>query len=108
MKALEKDRSRRYETASKFAEDVEHYLNDEPVTACPPSAAYRFRKFARRNKAAIAMTAATAALLLLGIVGTSLAGRESNAPAGSCNRSRGQSRIKKRIVLNPQLPSLKR
>ncbi len=70
MKALEKDRGRRYETASKFAEDVERYLHDEPVTACPPSAAYRFRKFARRNKAALTMTAATAALLVLGIAGT--------------------------------------
>ena len=53
MKALEKDRARRYETASKFAEDVQHYLNDEAVAACPPSAAYRFRKFvqAEQNRA---------------------------------------------------------
>jgi serine/threonine protein kinase/tetratricopeptide (TPR) repeat protein len=71
MKALEKDRSRRYDTASKFAEDVEHYLHDEAVTACPPSAAYRFRKFARRNKAVIAVAASSAALLLLGTAGTS-------------------------------------
>ena len=70
MKALEKDRTRRYETASKFADDVQHYLNDEPVEACPPSAAYRFRKFARRNKPVIATMAAIAAALL---VGTSLA-----------------------------------
>ena len=53
MKALEKDRNRRYETASGFAADIERYLHDEPVQACPPSAAYRFRKFARRNKAAL-------------------------------------------------------
>src|SRR5262249_29152508 len=50
MKALEKARSRRYESASAFAADVERYLADEPVQACPPSAVYRFRKFARRNK----------------------------------------------------------
>lgn len=43
LKAMEKDRGRRYETASKFAEDVQHYLNDEAVVACPPSAAYRIR-----------------------------------------------------------------
>src|SRR5262249_57806749 len=49
MKALEKDRARRYETASAFAADVQCYLKDEPVEACPPSAWYRFRKFARRN-----------------------------------------------------------
>jgi WD40 repeat protein/serine/threonine protein kinase len=54
MKALEKDRNRRYETASAFAADVQHYLHDEPVLACPPSAMYRFRKFARRNKAVLA------------------------------------------------------
>ena len=50
MKALEKDRNRRYETANGFAADIQRYLHDEPVQACPPSAAYRFRKFARRNK----------------------------------------------------------
>ena len=52
MQALEKDRARRYETASALAADVQHYLNDEAVVACPPSAAYRFKKFARRNRAA--------------------------------------------------------
>ena len=50
MKALEKDRNRRYETANGLAADIERYLHDEPVEACPPSAGYRFRKFARRNK----------------------------------------------------------
>ena len=50
MKCLEKDRNRRYETANGLARDIERYLHDEPVQACPPSAAYRFRKFARRNK----------------------------------------------------------
>jgi tetratricopeptide (TPR) repeat protein len=72
MKALEKDRNRRYETASAFAADVQRYLNNEPVLACPPSAWYRFRKFARRNQAALA-TAAVVALAVLAVVG-SLAG----------------------------------
>ena len=71
MRALEKDRSRRYETASSFAADVQHYLSDEAVVACPPSAGYRFRKFARRNKAALGTTALVAASLIAGIVGTS-------------------------------------
>jgi serine/threonine protein kinase/tetratricopeptide (TPR) repeat protein len=71
MKALEKDRARRYETANGFAADVLRYLADEPVTACPPSAAYRFRKFARRNKAALATVAMVAAALVAGIIGTS-------------------------------------
>ena len=69
MKALEKDRNRRYETASAFAADVERYLNDESVQACPPSAWYRFRKFARRNKPAL--VAATGATL---VVVTAVAG----------------------------------
>jgi tetratricopeptide (TPR) repeat protein len=66
MKALEKDRTRRYETASKFAEDVQHYLNGDTVEACPPSTAYRFRKFVRRNKPAIATMSVVAAALVVG------------------------------------------
>jgi WD40 repeat protein/serine/threonine protein kinase len=61
MKALEKDRTRRYESASALAADVQRYLHDEPVQACPPSAWYRFRKFARRNKAGV-VTATSLAL----------------------------------------------
>ncbi|MFO0903254.1 MAG: tetratricopeptide repeat protein [Pirellulales bacterium] len=70
MKALEKDRARRYETANGLANDIQRYLNDEPVAACPPSVAYRFRKFARRNKAAMATTGLVAAALVLGLAGT--------------------------------------
>ena len=50
MKALEKDRTRRYETAGGFARDVERYLADEAVEACPPSRRYRLGKFARKNR----------------------------------------------------------
>ena len=57
MKCLEKDRARRYETANGLAADVQRYLADEPVTAGPPSAAYRLRKFARRNKGVLAAAA---------------------------------------------------
>src|SRR6266404_3894262 len=64
MKTLEKDRNRRYETANGFAADVQRYLNDEPVQACPPSAGYRLRKFVRRNKRALAMAVVLAAALL--------------------------------------------
>jgi WD40 repeat protein/serine/threonine protein kinase len=63
MKCLEKDRNRRYETANGLAADVQRYLHDEPVQACPPSAWYRFRKFARRNKAAL-LTASVVALVV--------------------------------------------
>jgi WD40 repeat protein/serine/threonine protein kinase len=68
MKALEKDRNRRYESASAFAQDVQRYLNDEPVMACPPSAWYRFRKFARRNKRVAVMAGFVSALLVMAVV----------------------------------------
>jgi WD40 repeat protein/serine/threonine protein kinase len=64
MKALEKDRNRRYETANGLAADLRRYLDDEPVTACPPSAWYRFRKFARRNRAALVTASIVAASLV--------------------------------------------
>ena len=68
MKALEKDRTRRYETASAFARDVQRYLNGDVVEACPPSAAYQVRKFARKNRAALMTVCSFAALLLVGAV----------------------------------------
>jgi serine/threonine protein kinase len=71
MKAIEKDRTRRYETASAFASDIDRYLADEPVEAAAPSAAYRFKKFARRNKIALGVAAAMVLLLLAGIAATS-------------------------------------
>jgi tetratricopeptide (TPR) repeat protein len=67
MRALEKDRNRRYESASTLAADVQRYLGDEPVLACPASVAYRFRKFARRNKVMLGTAAAVAVALLLGL-----------------------------------------
>jgi serine/threonine-protein kinase len=57
MKALDKDRNRRYETANGFAMDVQRYLADEQVLACPPSVGYRLRKFARRNKTGLVVAA---------------------------------------------------
>jgi eukaryotic-like serine/threonine-protein kinase len=68
MKALEKDRSRRYETANGFAADLQRYLSDEPVKACPPSAPYRLRKFARRNRVALTTAALLTAALLTTVV----------------------------------------
>jgi tetratricopeptide (TPR) repeat protein/serine/threonine protein kinase len=65
MKALEKDRNRRYETANGFAMDVQRYLADEPVLACPPSAGYRLRKLLRRHRAGLLTTAALLLVVLL-------------------------------------------
>jgi WD40 repeat protein/serine/threonine protein kinase len=72
MKCLEKDRNRRYETANALAQDVRRYLADEPVQACPPSAWYRFRKFARRNRAALTVAALAVVMLLLTVVGLTI------------------------------------
>jgi hypothetical protein len=66
MRCLEKDRTRRYETANGLAKDVERYLSDEPVEACPPTVSYKLRKFARKHKTGLATAAAFTALLVLG------------------------------------------
>ncbi len=71
MKALEKDRNRRYETASAFAADVYRYLKDEPVAACPPSARYRLGKFVRRNRRPVLAATLVLLALLGGVIGTS-------------------------------------
>ncbi|MCU0880486.1 MAG: tetratricopeptide repeat protein, partial [Pirellulaceae bacterium] len=73
MKALEKDRTRRYETANGFANDIQRYLNDEPVLACPPSAAYRLKKFARRNKATLTIVSVAALVLVAVAIGAGVA-----------------------------------
>jgi tetratricopeptide (TPR) repeat protein len=70
MKCLEKDRNRRYETVNDLTADVQRYLADEPVQACPPSATYRLRKLVRRNQGAVLAATAIALVLLGGIVAT--------------------------------------
>jgi serine/threonine protein kinase/tetratricopeptide (TPR) repeat protein len=70
MKALDKDRNRRYETASAFAADVQRYLADEPVQAGPPSALYRLKKFVRRNRGPVLAAGLVLLALVAGIVGT--------------------------------------
>ncbi|MHC4992134.1 MAG: tetratricopeptide repeat protein [Planctomycetota bacterium] len=72
MKCLEKDRTRRYETANGVALDIERYLSQEPVLAGPPSASYRVRKFVRRNRVPVAVAASMVVLVLGGITGTSV------------------------------------
>ena len=64
MKSLEKDRTRRYETANGFARDVQRYLDGDPVEACPPSATYKLKKFTRKHRVALATAGAFALLLV--------------------------------------------
>jgi serine/threonine protein kinase/WD40 repeat protein len=73
MRAMEKDRKRRYDSASALASDVERFLHDEPVLACPPSLAYRLGKLGRKNGKLLATTVAMAALLVTVAVVASLA-----------------------------------
>ena len=72
LKTLEKDRARRYDTVAALAEDLRRYLENEPVRAGPPSAAYRVRKFARRNRAAVATAAVLGVIVVTGLAGTSI------------------------------------
>jgi WD40 repeat protein len=67
MKCLEKDRARRYETANGLAADLQRHLSNEPVTARPPSASYRFRKMVRRNKTVFVAAGCVAAALVAGL-----------------------------------------
>jgi serine/threonine protein kinase/Flp pilus assembly protein TadD len=72
MKAMEKDRTRRYATAQELAQDIERHLGDEPVTASPPSAGYRFHKMVRRNRGTVVAASLVIGSLVLGIAGTSM------------------------------------
>jgi serine/threonine protein kinase len=67
MKALEKDRARRYETANDFSRDIQRHLENEPVLARPPSQFYRFGRLIRRNRVVFAATAVVMAALLVGL-----------------------------------------
>src|SRR5262249_33479114 len=71
-KALEKDKSRRYQSAADLASDIRRFLADQAIAARPPSTIYQLRKFARRNKALVGGVAAAFVLLVAGIVGTSI------------------------------------
>src|SRR5205814_10441620 len=73
MKCMEKDRTRRYETANGLAMDLKRFLHSEPVTARPPSAAYRLEKLVRRNKLAFAAGAIVFLALIVGLGATTWA-----------------------------------
>jgi tetratricopeptide (TPR) repeat protein/tRNA A-37 threonylcarbamoyl transferase component Bud32 len=89
MKCLEKDRGRRYETATGLAMDVQHYLAYEPVVARPPSRAYRFQKLVRRNKGVFAAVGAVALMLLLGVAASTWQALR----AGRAEREQGRLRL---------------
>ncbi len=95
MKALEKDRSRRYETANGLATDIQRHLHNEPVIARPPSRFYRFQKLVRRNKTVFAATGAVALALIFGLaISTWLFFRERDARHRAVAAERQQLRMR--------------
>ena len=91
MKALEKDRNRRYESANAMAQDIQRYLDDETVLACPPSLWYRMIKTGRRNRALIGTAAIVVLSLVIGLAGTAwqavTATQESNRAVAAENQA---------------------
>jgi len=86
MKAIEKDRTRRYETASGFGRDIERYLEGDPVEAGPPSASYRLRKYARKHRAALVTAGAFALLLAAAAVVSAYLAVRATSAEGLANR----------------------
>ncbi len=86
LKALEKDRSRRYGSPAEFAQDIARHLRHEPVSAGPPSAIYRIRKYVRRNRLAVAASSLVVAALLAAIVGTTLGMQRARREAATARR----------------------
>jgi serine/threonine protein kinase/tetratricopeptide (TPR) repeat protein len=86
MKCLEKDRNRRYESAGSLGRDVERFLNDEPVQACPPSASYRLKKFVRRNRTSVLAGSGIAAALVFGLIAASIGFVQAREQAARADR----------------------
>ncbi|HWV99604.1 MAG TPA: serine/threonine-protein kinase [Candidatus Acidoferrum sp.] len=91
MKCLEKDRTRRYETANGLVADLRRHLDDEPVVARPPSKFYRFQKLARRNKLAFGAAAVVGIALLVGAVASTLEAVRANRAEAATRRERDEA-----------------
>jgi WD40 repeat protein/serine/threonine protein kinase len=92
MRSLDKERNRRYGTAEKFAEDVQRYLDGQPVLARPPSTSYKLRKFVRRHRGAVAAAVAILLMLVLGLAGTGYGFRQALTSERDALRARDQQR----------------
>ncbi|MBS0187452.1 MAG: serine/threonine protein kinase [Planctomycetes bacterium] len=101
MKALEKDRARRYETANGLAMDVRRYLTGEPVVAAPPSRAYRVRKFVRRNRLVVGAAGAVAIALIAGLgIATTMYLREEKARQRADAKERLSTAVREYMISN--------
>jgi len=104
MKALEKDRTRRFETANGLALDVQRYLNDEPVAARPPSKLYRFQKLVRRNRTVFAAIGAGVAALVAGLaLSLYLFMREKAAHQRAVSAEMEQARMRQQAERNAEV-----
>ncbi len=91
MKCLEKDRTRRYDTANSLALEIGRYLNSEPILAGPPSTTYRMRKFVRRNKGQVFAAASILIVLLAGLGGTSFGLVQARRERAAAEQARNES-----------------
>ncbi len=90
-KALEKDKARRYESAAALAADIRRHLQDEPITARPPSASYQLKKFARRHKAFVVGVIAVCVVLLAGVAASTWQAVRATAAEQTANRERDRA-----------------
>jgi tetratricopeptide (TPR) repeat protein len=88
-KALEKDKTRRYASASEMAADLRHHLNDEPIAARPPSARYQLQKFARRHRTLVAGVAAVLLVLVVGIIASTWEARRAQRAEQAARNAAG-------------------
>src|SRR5438034_975235 len=104
MKALEKDRTRRYETANGLGTDIQRHLHNEPVLASPPSSFYRFQKLVRRNKTAFAAAGAVAAALVIGLgLSLYLFIRERDARQRAVAAEQEQNRMRQQAEIRAEI-----
>jgi hypothetical protein len=107
LKCLEKDRGRRYQAASGLARDLEHYLADEPVEACPPTAGYRLRKFARKYRTPMLVAGAFVLLLSLGAIVAAWQAVRATAAERSASLSAAVARSRDREAKHAELEANK-
>ncbi|PYM15993.1 MAG: serine/threonine protein kinase [Verrucomicrobia bacterium] len=104
MKALEKDRTRRYETANSLAMDIRRHRDNEPVLASPPSSLYRFQKLVRRNRTAFAAAGAVAAALVIGLgLSLYLFIRERDARQRAVAAEQEQNRMRQQAEIRAEI-----